>query len=239
MKIIEVENYKELSEVAAKLLTEQIEKKPNSVLGLATGETTRGMYRELVKLFKKGLDFSNVRTFNLDEYCHIKKSNRNSFYYSMWKIFFSKINIKKKNVHILNCEAKDYVDECNHYSKLLGENPRDIQILGIGVNGHVGFNEPGSKFNSKSRMINLTESTIKRNSRHFDYKSRIPKNALTMGLSEIMKARKIILLASGKAKRNIIRELLKTRPTEKIPASILKKHKNAIIIVDKAALGKV
>ena len=151
----------------------------------------------------------------------------------MNKNLFSKINISNKNTHLLNCEAKKPEEECKKYSKLLKQNPIDLQILGIGVNGHIGFNEPHSSFKSKTRPINLTESTIERNSRLFKNKKEMPKKAMTMGISEIMKSKTIILLASGKAKKTIISKLLNSKSTEKIPASIIKKHKNSILIVDK------
>lgn len=238
MKIIKVKNYEELSKKAAELIIEQVRKKPNSVLGLATGETPLGAYKEIIKAYRqKKVSFAKVKTFNLDEYWPISRKNKNSFYYTMFKNFLSKIDIQKKNVHILNSESINPAAECNNYSKLLSKNRIDLQILGIGVNGHVGFNEPESSFNSKTRLIKLTESTIKRNSRLFKDKNKIPKKALTMGMSEIMKAKRIILLASGKPKKPIISKLIKIKPTEKIPASVIKKHKNSILIVDEKAFA--
>ncbi|MEK6926410.1 MAG: glucosamine-6-phosphate deaminase [Nanoarchaeota archaeon] len=238
MKLIKVSNYSELSKLAAEIIIEQIKKKPNSVLGLATGQTPLGMYKELVKAYiQKKVDFSKVKTFNLDEYYNIKKTDKNSYHYYMCENFFSRVNVKSKNINMLHGKAKNVKQECQNYDKLLKQNPIDIQILGIGVNGHIGFDEPNSSFSSKTRLIDLTKSTIKRNSRFFKSKKQFPKHALTMGLSEIFKAKKIILLASGKAKKQIISKLIKSKPSEEIPASIIKKHKNSILIADKSALS--
>jgi glucosamine-6-phosphate deaminase len=236
MKLIKVKNYKELSEKASEIVIKEIVKKPNLVMGFATGRTQLGLYKRLVKAYKRGkIDFAKIRSFNLDEYYPIKKNDKRNFYYYMFKNLFSKVNIKKTNINLLNGEAKDWKKECGAYEKKLRKNPIDIQILGIGVNGHIGFNIPGSGSNSKTRLVHLKNITIKRNSRLI--KRKIPTHALTMGIKTIMKGKKIILLAFGKDKRDAVRHLIKGKISKEWPASFLRKHKNFTVIVDKAALG--
>jgi glucosamine-6-phosphate deaminase len=236
MKIIKVKDYKEMSDRAAGIVIKEIKKKPNLVLGCATGRTQIGLYKRLVKAYKRGeIDFSKVKTFNLDEYYPIKKSDRRSYHYAMFKRLFNKVNIKKSNVHILNGEAKDWKKECESYERKIRKNPIDVQILGIGVNAHIGFNIPGSGFNSRTRLVHLKDVTIERNSRFVGRK--VPKTALTMGIKTIMKAKKIVLLASGRDKRDAIHCLIKGKIGSSCPASFLRKHRNFTLIVDKRALG--
>lgn len=240
MLIIITKDYKELSKRAAELVLEEILKKPNLVLGLPTGETPLGMYKLLVKSYQnknkdKKTDFSKITFFNLDEYYPLRKTDKNSYYSFMHDNFFSHVNVKKSNINILDSESKNPKKDCRLYEKKIKKNPIDLQILGAGINGHIGFNEPGSDFNSKTRLINLTENTKKRNSRFFKNIDQVPKSALTMGISTIMSAKKIILLASGKNKANAIKRLVE-RPVDKnYPISFLKKHKNLIVIIDKSA----
>lgn len=238
MKIIKVKNYKELSKKAAEYVIREIKKKPNMVLGCSTGRTPIGLYKRLVKAYKKGdISFSKIKTFNLDEYYPVKRTDRRSYYRAMFKRLFNKVDIKKRNVHILNGEAKSWKKECESYERKIRENPIDLQILGIGVNAHIGFNIPGSSFNSKTRLVHLKSVTIKRNSLFLGKK--VPETALTMGVKTIMKAKKLILLASGKDKRDAINCLVKGKISSSCPASFLRRHKNFTLIVDKAALGKV
>jgi glucosamine-6-phosphate deaminase len=236
MLIIITPNYNELSKRAADIVINEILKKSNLILGLPTGETPVGMYNLLVKFHKnKKLDFSKITCFNLDEYYPIKKTNKNSYYSFMQNNFFSHVNVKKSNINILDSESKNPEKDCILYEKKIKKNPIDLQILGVGINGHIGFNEPGSVLNSKTRVINLTENTIKRNSRFFKNKNEVPKSALTMGISTIMSAKKLILLANGKNKAKAIRRLVNGPINKDCPVSFLKKHKNLIVIIDKEA----
>lgn len=221
MKIIKVKNYKEMSERASELVIKDVKRKPNIVLGLATGKTPLKSYKLLVKAYKnKKIDFSKVKTFNLDEYYPISKKNKKSFYYYMHKNLFDKVNIKKQNINLLNGSAKNCKKECKNYEKKLNKSKIDIQILGVGQNGHIAFNEPGSEKNSKTRLVELTH---------------IRGKALTMGVSTILKSKKIILLASGKKKAEAIRRLVKGKEDENWPVSYLKKHKNLTVILDEKA----
>jgi len=226
MKFIVVKNYREISKIAGDIIIKEIQKNPKLVVGFATGKTPLGLYKELVKAYKKKqVDFSNIKTFNLDEYYPISKEDRKSYFYYMHRNLFDKVNVKKENINFLNGEAKDFKKECLNYEKKINKNKVDIQILGVGVNGHIGFNEPGSSEKSKTRFIELTESTKKIN--------KTDKNALTMGVSTIMKAKKIILLASGKNKAKALECLMKCKPNKCCPVTFLKNHKNLIVIVDK------
>ena len=225
MKLIKVKNYNELSEKAFQIVKKEISKKPNLVIGFATGKTTLGLYRKLAEAYRKGeIDFSKIKSFNLDEYYPIKKKNKKSLSYSMFKNLFNKINIKKENINLLNGNVKDIKKECKNYENKIRKNPIDMQILGIGINGHIGFNEPGSEFNSKTRLVYLSKETIKRKN--------VTKKALTVGISTIMKSKKIILLAFGKKKAKAVRDLIKGEINKNCPASFLKKHKNLFVIID-------
>jgi glucosamine-6-phosphate deaminase len=231
MKIIYAKNYRDLSKVACGIIIKEINKKPNIVIGFATGETPLGLYKELVKSYKeKKVNFSRVKSFNLDEYYPMAESNPNSFYYYMFRNLFNKINIQKSNINMLNGQTKNPSQESKDYEMKIKKNPIGAQILGVGVNGHIGFNEPGCNFNAKTRLINLTKETIKRNSK----KHKIPGRALTMGVKTIMGAKKIILLADGKDKSNAIYHLIKGKINKKYPVSFLRKHKDLIVIVDKS-----
>jgi len=234
MLIIETKNYAEMSKVGAKLITEEIKRNPNLVIGLATGRTPLGLYKELIKAYKnKKVDFSKATWFNLDEYYPIEKNNKNSFFYYLNKNFFEKINANKKNINFLNGETKNPYTECKNYEKKLKKNPLDVLILGIGANCHIAFNEPGSSFKSKTRLVSLKKETIK-SIKNFKKKD-IPKKALTIGISDILKSKKIILLASGKSKAKAVKNLIEKKINKKFPATILKKHENFILIIDKKA----
>jgi len=237
MILIKVKDYNELSEKACEIVVKEINRKPNFTIGFATGETPLGLYKELVKAYNKGIiDFSKVKTFNLDEYYSMKKKSKDSYYFYMFKNLFSNVNIKRKNISFLNGETRNSSKECLDYEKKIRKNPIELQILGVGVNGHIGFDEPGSDFNSKTRVIELSKETIKHNSKFFKNK-KMPKRALTMGIKTIMNSKKIILLASGKEKRKAVNHLIHGKITKEWPDSILKKHKNFTLIADKAALG--
>ena len=237
MKLIKGKNYEELSKSVCDILVKDISKKPNLVLGFATGETPLGFYKELVSAYKKKkADFSKITSFNLDEYYPIKKKDQNSYHDYMMKHLFSKVNISKDKINFLDGDTKNPEKECLEYEIKIAKCPVDVQILGVGVNGHVGFDEPGSSINSRTRLINLTSSTIKVNSKHFK-NHKMPNQALTMGIDTILRSKKIILMASGNAKREAIRHLIDGKISSKWPVSFLKKHRNLILVVDEKALG--
>jgi glucosamine-6-phosphate deaminase len=210
MNLIKTKNYKEMSKKASEILIENIQKNNKITIGFATGDSPLEMYRELVYAYKKKkINFSKVTSFNLDEYYFIKKNDKNSYYYYMHKNLFDHINIKKQNINMLNGETNSPEKEIIIYEKKIEKNPIDIQILGVGVNGHIAFDEPGTNKDSKTHLVKLTKETIKQNSKFFKNKKDMPMHALTMGIQTIMKSKKIILLASGKDKSNAIKALVK------------------------------
>lgn len=241
MRVILLENYDELSEKAADIVASQIADKPDSVLGLATGSTPLGTYTNLIKMYNKGkIDFTEVKSFNLDEYYPIKKDNPQSYAKFMNDNFFSHINIKHENVHIPNGETDNPEAECEAYEKAIEENGGvDLQILGIGQNGHIGFNEPDTNLNEFTHLTKLTENTIKANSRFFDSYDKVPKNALTMGITTILKARKIVLLVSGANKSNVVDELLNDKINTSVPATLLKVHPDVVLLCDKSSYSNI
>ncbi len=232
MKLIIENNYEELSKRAASILKEEIEKKPDIILGLATGSTPIGTYKELIGFHKEGdLDFSQVRSFNLDEYIGLDGSHPNSYRHFMNEELFNHINIDLDNTHIPNGRAKDLEDHCKEYDEYIEQSGGiDIQILGIGSNGHIAFNEPARELNLGTSVVDLTESTISDNARFFEKLDDVPKTAITMGIGSILKAKKIILLASGKNKAPIMEKFLKTNTiTTDIPASLLRLHPDVTV----------
>jgi len=235
MEFIVKGDYDELSNVAAKIIIKQIQDKPNSVIGFATGSTPLGLYDELIRAHKEdNLDFSQIITFNLDEYVGLSDTDEQGYSRFMWDNLFSKINVKMENVNIPNGVCNDAEEFCKNYEKKIKEaGGIDIQILGIGGNGHIAFNEPGSGFDSRTRIVKLTEETIKDNSRFFKDIRGVPVNAITMGLGTIMESKKIIMLANGRNKRDAVNKLLNVPETEEIPATVLKNHPDVTIIVDK------
>ena len=225
-----------MSKIACENVIDEILKKPNIRIGFATGQTPLLMYKELTNAYRKNkISFSGITSFNLDEYYPISRKNKNSYYDYMQKNLFKKINIKKSNINSLNGEAKNPEKECKNYERKIKKKKINLQILGVGVNGHIGFNEPGSSFNSKTRLVKLAEQTIERNSRFFKNKKEVPEHALTMGIRTIMNCDKIIFLASGKNKANVVKALVEGRINKNCPASFLKKHKNLVLIIDKQA----
>ncbi|MBQ4137540.1 MAG: glucosamine-6-phosphate deaminase [Clostridia bacterium] len=237
MRIIICENYKELSERGAEFFKAQVTLKPDSVLGLATGGTPVGLYKKLIEYNKNGsLDFSRVTSFNLDEYYPISPDNDQSYRYFMNENLFDHINIDKSRTYVPDGLAKDPDAQCKEYEALLEEKgPIDIQLLGIGRNGHIGFNEPDEKLNALTHITSLTESTIEANARFFDDVSEVPTKALTMGMGTILKSKKIVMLISGKEKHEVLSELLSDDITTNNPATLLKVHSDVVIICDKAA----
>lgn len=237
MNIIICDNYEELSLKAAEIVASLVNSKPDCILGLATGSTPIGLYENLCKMNKSGeVDFEKVTSFNLDEYYPISPENDQSYRFFMNKHLFSKININIDNTFVPNGEAKDPERECREYDhKIKNSGGIDLQILGIGQNGHIGFNEPDDTLNADTHLTGLTESTIEANSRFFEKPKDVPTKALTMGIASILSAKKIILLANGKSKKEVVASLLNSDITTNIPATILKVHPDVTLICDREA----
>lgn len=234
MRILETGSYQEMSVLAAGILGAQVLLKPNCVLGLATGSSPIGAYEELSKNCQNGLlDFSQVRTVNLDEYCGLAPENPQSYRYFMDQHLFSRINIRKENTHLPNGMAPDPEEESRRYEALIeGLGGVDLQLLGIGHNGHIGFNEPCSDFPRDVHQVQLTESTITANSRLFSRREDVPTTAITMGIGTILKAGKILLIA-GEEKKEIIERSLFGKVTPQVPASVLQLHRDVTVITCK------
>lgn len=232
MKFIEVDTYEKLSRQAANIISAQVIIKPTSVLGLATGSTPIGTYKQLIEWYNKGdIDFSDVISVNLDEYVGLDGDNEQSYRYFMNNNFFNHINIKKENTFVPNGKAIDVQKECEQYDaniKKLGG--IDLQLLGIGLDGHIGFNEPDEVFVKNTHVVSLHESTIEANSRFFGSLDEVPKSAITMGMVSIMQAEKILLIANGANKRDILNKAFFGPITPKIPASILQLHSDITVI---------
>jgi glucosamine-6-phosphate deaminase len=236
MKIIVTKNYDEMSREAAKCFSEVIANKPECVLGLATGSTPIGMYEYLIEDYKNGkIDFSAVRSVNLDEYYPISPDNDQSYRYFMNENLFKSVNIKLENTKVPNGEAKDVEKECAEYEAHVDAlGGVDIQVLGIGRNGHIGFNEPDSELIPFTHLTALTPNTIEANARFFEKEEDVPKHALTMGIKSVFKARKIVILASGESKAEAIKGMLGNITTS-CPASLLCLHPDVTLICDEAA----
>ncbi|WMJ81779.1 glucosamine-6-phosphate deaminase [Clostridium sp. MB40-C1] len=241
MRIIVVDGYEEMSKKAANMVVSQVILKPDSVLGLATGDTPIGMYEEIISLYKnEEVDFSKVKTFNLDEYYGLSKENPQSYHYYMINHLFNHVNIYENNINIPNGMAQNIESECKNYDKKIVEvGGIDLQVLGIGVNGHIGFNEPDISFESETHLVNLDEKTIESNSRFFNSKEEVPTKAISMGIKTIMHSKKIILLACGSSKANAIFETINGKINPNMPASILQLHRDVVVIVDKEAASKL
>ena len=239
MKVIITKTYEEMCQKAARILAAQITLKPDSVLGLATGSTPLGIYSELVKKYQQGeLDFSELCSVNLDEYVGLSPDNEQSYRYFMNHNLFDHINIPKKYTYVPNGMAEDMLDECDDYELLIQQlGGVDLQLLGIGANGHIGFNEPSDSFAAETHLVDLTDSTIEANSRFFADKDSVPKQAVTMGIGTIMQAKKILLVANGDSKAKAIYDTLFGPVTPQVPASILRFHQDVTVIVDEAAFS--
>ena len=240
-KLIKATNYDDMSRKAANIIASQITLKEDSVLGLATGSTPIGTYKLLIEKFNNGdIDFSNIKTVNLDEYVGLDGDNDQSYRYFMNHNLFDHVNINKANTNVPNGKEADAEKECERYHQVIESmGGVDLQLLGIGNNGHIGFNEPDEVFSFKTHKVELTESTIRANSRLFENIEDVPKFAYTMGVGEIMAAKSVLILASGKAKAPIIKELLTGEVKPSVPASILKFHPNCILIADEEALSEL
>ena len=241
MKIYKAKDYNDMSRKAANIMSAQVIMKPDAVLGLATGSTPLGVYAQLIEWYKKGdIDFSEVTTVNLDEYKGLKRDNPQSYYRFMCENFFDHINIDKKNVNVPDGTVEDSDVECARYNNIIRSvGGIDMQLLGIGDNGHIGFNEPGCAFETETHCVKLTESTIKANSRFFDSIDEVPKEAYTMGIKSIMQAKKILLVASGENKAQALYEAICGPVTPKNQASILQLHNDVTIVADEAALSLI
>lgn len=241
MRIYESNDYNELSRKAANIISAQIIIKPNCVLGLATGSSPIGTYKQLIEWYKKGdLDFSEVRTVNLDEYRGLDITSDQSYVYFMHHNFFDHININQKNINIPNGKNLDDKAECARYEKIINDlGGIDLQLLGIGRNGHIGFNEPNSAFEKNTHCVNLTESTIEANKRFFASAADVPRQAYTMGIRSIMHARKILLIANGEDKAEALYKSFFGPVTPEVPASVLQLHQDVTIVADKKALSLI
>ena len=214
--------------------------KPECVLGLATGSTPVGLYKQLVEWYKKGdLDFSAVKTVNLDEYKGLSQDNDQSYYYFMHDNLFNHVDINEENVHIPTVSNDHLEDDCKIYNDMLNKVTIDLQLLGIGGNGHIGFNEPGTHFDQETFVVKLTDKTRQDNKRFFNSLDEVPTHAITMGISNIMKAKKILMLISGVNKADTVVKLLKDDITTDFPASILHKHPDVTVIIDQDAYSKM
>ncbi|WLR47574.1 glucosamine-6-phosphate deaminase [Halobacillus litoralis] len=241
MNVIVANDYKEMSQTASQMIEEQITEKPDSVLGLATGGTPLGTYHELIKGYHEGrADYSLLSTINLDEYVGLAPEHPQSYRHFMDQHLFRLINIDLENTHIPFGKTEDLEQECSRYEKVIDQiGPPDLQLLGIGENGHIGFNEPGTSFDSETHIVHLTDSTREANARFFESMEDVPTKAITMGIRSILKSRKIILLASGERKAEAILQLIQWELDEQFPASSLKSHDDITLIVDKDAYKKV
>lgn len=241
MKVIEVKDYEEMSQKAAEIISSYVRIKPHAVLGLATGETVLGTYAALAEDYRNNqTSYRKVRTVNLDEYIGLNPEHPNSYHYYMKHHFFQFIDIPMSQTYLPNGLAADYQEECTRYEEVIETlGGIDLQVLGIGRNGHIGFNEPGTSFDSTTHIVKLAESTRKANARFFPSLKQVPTHAITMGIATIMKSRQILLLVSGKKKASIMSQLLEGNVTPSIPASILQAHPNVAIIADEEALSLV
>lgn len=241
MKIYMGEDYKGMSRKAANIISAQIILKPDCVLGLATGSTPIGTYDQLVNWYEKGdLDFSKVVTINLDEYKGLSGDNDQSYRYFMNKHLFDRINIYKENTYVPNGLEADSKKACQEYNDIITKcGGIDMQLLGLGHNGHIGFNEPGGAFEKETHCVNLTKSTIEANKRFFEKEEDVPKQAYTMGIKSIMQAKKILVVVSGEDKADIVKGAFTGPVTPEVPASVLQLHNDVTLVGDRAALSKI
>jgi len=239
MRIICAKDYKEMSEMAADIIGAQILLKPDAVLGLATGSTPIGTYEELVRRYEAGrLDFGKIKTVNLDEYRGLTRDNDQSYYYFMHTHLFDHININKNNTNVPDGMEPDAIKAGQDYENIIKNyGGIDLQLLGLGNNGHIGFNEPGDEFIDKTHVVDLTQSTIEANKRFFASIDDVPKQAYTMGIGSIMRAKRVLMVVNGKGKAEIVKEAFFGPITPRVPASILQLHNDFILIGDAEALS--
>ncbi len=241
MKIYEAKDYKEMSRKAANIISAQIMMKPDCTLGLATGSTPVGTYEKLVERYEKGdLDFSQVTSVNLDEYKGLDRENDQSYYYFMHQHLFSHVNIDLKNTHLPDGTEPDSEKECARYDELIRSlGGVDLQLLGLGHNGHIGFNEPAEAFAKGTNCVDLQESTIEANKRFFASADDVPRQAYTMGIKTIMSAKKVLVVVSGEDKADIVAKAFFGPVTPEVPASVLQLHNDVTVVGDAAALSKI
>ena len=241
MKIYKAKDYKDMSRKAANIISAQVIMKPNCVLGLATGSTPIGTYDQLVEWYNKGdLDFSEVTTVNLDEYKGLPRTNDQSYYYFMHQHLFDRVNIDPERTNVPNGMEPDAEKECGRYEELIRSlGGVDLQLLGLGHNGHIGFNEPGEAFEKETHCVDLTESTVEANKRFFASADDVPKQAYTMGIKTIMQAKKILIVVNGENKADIVERAFFGPVTPEVPASILQLHNDVTLVGDEAALAKI
>ena len=241
MQVYVAESYADMSRKAANILSAQVILKPDTVMGLATGSSPVGTYQQLIEWYKKGdLDFAHVRTVNLDEYAGLAPEHSQSYRRFMQENFFDHINIPRENTHVPNGLAPDLEAECRRYNQVIQSlGGIDIQLLGMGHNGHIGFNEPGQAFELETHVVDLTDNTIEANDRFFASRDEVPRQAITMGIKSIMQAQRIVMVVSGADKADIVRAAFAGPVVPQVPASILQMHPNFILVGDKAALSKL
>lgn len=240
MEVKIFDTYEELSKEAAKVVIEQVRNNPKSVLGLATGSSPIGLYNELIRDHKENnTTYKDVITYNLDEYFGIDKTHPQSYYQFMIENLFKHIDINLDNVHIPDGKAANVEEECARYNELLKQHTIDIQILGIGGNGHIGFNEPGTPFESTTHHVQLDEKTRQDNARFFHSIDEVPTHAITVGIQNILEAKQIILIASGEGKADAIAKMINGPVNPSLPASILQTHDNVLVFLDKQAASKL
>ncbi len=241
VNIILANTYDEMSQLACNMVIEQINSKKDTVLGLATGSTPKGLYKHLVHKHQvEKIDFTNVVSFNLDEYCGLNPDDTNSYNYFMKHHLFDHINIKKENVHIPKGDSELLFSECHNYDmKLKNSGGIDLQILGIGRNGHIGFNEPSHCFESRTHVVELASSTLSDNQKLFEDQEKIPRRAITMGMHAILNSGKIILLACGKEKSDAVFNMVHGDISPAVPASLLMLHKDLTLILDHEASSRL
>lgn len=241
MKIVRAKDYNDMSRKAANIISAQIIMKPDCVLGLATGSTPIGAYDQLVEWYKKGdLDFSGVTTINLDEYKGIPRDNDQSYYYFMNEKLFDKVNIRKEKTYLPDGMEPDSEIACQKYNDIIHSiGGVDLQLLGLGHNGHIGFNEPGIAFEKETHCVNLSERTIKANMRFFAEEKDVPRQAYTMGIKTIMSAHKILVVVSGKDKAEIVKTAFFGPITPSVPASVLQLHNDVTVVADEEALALI
>lgn len=239
MRIYVTEDYNAMSRQVANILSAQVILKPDCVLGLATGSTPVGAYKQLVERYKQGdLDFSQVCSINLDEYVGLAPTHDQSYRYFMQSNLFDHVNIVPANTNVPNGLAENADEECRRYNEVIHTlGPIDLQLLGMGHNGHIGFNEPAEAFELETHVVNLTETTIQANSRFFASADEVPRQAMTMGIQTIMQAKKVLVAVSGKDKAEIVKKAFTGPVTPLVPASILQMHPDVILVGDKAALS--
>ena len=236
MEIIIAKDYDEVCDIAAERIKIAVKTNPSSTLGLATGSTPLGVYARLVSAYERDeLSFAGCSAFNLDEYVGAGSGDAHGYAYYMREHLFGRIDIDPKNTHIPCGTARDLAAECERYTKLLRAHRRDIQLLGLGSDGHIAFNEPGTPFDSHTHIAELAESTVKDNSRLFANPDDVPRFALTMGIADIIDAKRILILACGAKKAKAVNGMIKGKVTESMPASILQRHEFVTVVLDKDA----